>query len=372
MMKCKSRVYSQARIYIIFLVVLFKTSSCEEVGGADNLMGDPSNLVVRVTMLDESSVIINASADNTVHFHFRIVDSTLPLTVNTTGTFEHTFTRSGNHNIEVKAFGSSGRFLREVVVVNVHLMQGYITPLQYEGYTLVWNDEFSVNSINPNNWVFEIGTGCPDLCGWGNDELQYYRSQNAWAERGVLIIEARRENFGGRQFTSARMKTQGRRSFQYGRIDIRAKLPVGQGMWPALWMLGDNITTVGWPRCGEIDIMEMVGGRGRENTVHGTIHWYDNGHATTGSPFTLPGGKIFADEYNVFSTIWDASSITFLVNDIPFRTIDIRASHMSEFHQPFFFIFNIAVGGRWPGSPDATTVFPQQMKVDYVRVFQRN
>jgi len=372
-MKNRANYFTHLRMFILILALLVKTSACADEGIEDNVPGDPSNLVVEVSIENESTVIISVSANHAVQYHFRIVGSAEPLEVNTTGIFEYTFTRSGNYSIDVRAFGSSGRFISELVKVNINLIaQGYTTPLHYDGYTLVWNDEFSGNVINSNYWVFETGTGCPHLCGWGNEELQYYRSQNAWVEGGALIIEARRENFGGQQITSARMKTQGRRSFQYGRIDIRAVLPVGQGMWPATWMLGDNITTVGWPQCGEIDIMEMVGGRGRENTVHGTVHWHNNGHVFRGGHYTLTGGRIFADEYHVFSAIWDERSIQFLVNDTPYWTIDITPSHMSEFHQPFFFIFNIAVGGRWPGGPDLTTVFPQQMRVDYVRVFQRN
>lgn len=356
------------------VVVLFKATACAETNGGEDgqLAGDPSNLVVQVSVENEKNLSINASADNAVHYQFIIVGSNVPLQINTTGRFEHTFTRSGSYSIDVRAFGASGRFLREEVVVDINILeQGYTTPMQYDGYTLVWNDEFSGSTINSDYWVFETGTGCPNLCGWGNDELQYYRSQNAWVDGGVLIIEARRENFGGRQFTSARMKTQGRQSFQYGRIDIRALLPRGQGMWPATWMLGDNITTIGWPRSGEIDIMEMVGGGGKENTVHGTVHWHTDRHVHAGGSHTLSSGT-FADTYHVFSIVWDETVIRFMVNDIQYYVINITPEHMTEFHQRFFFIFNIAVGGRWPGSPDATTIFPQQMRVDYVRVFQRN
>jgi len=372
-MKIKRNYYSHIRMLFFIVVILVKTTACAETNGGDDLLaGEPSNLIVQVSVENETNLIINASANDAVHYQFLIVGSTEPIQVNTTGRFEHTFNRPGSYDIEVRAYGASGRFLREVVTVNINILtQGFTSPMHYDGYTLVWNDEFSGSAINTDYWVFEAGTGCPHLCGWGNDELQYYRSQNAWVDEGVLIIEARRENFGGRQFTSARMKTQGRQSFQYGRIDIRALLPIGQGMWPALWMLGDNITTVGWPRCGEIDIMEMVGGGGRENTVHGTVHWHTDRHVHAGGSYTMPSG-IFADKYHVFSIVWDETHIRFMVNNIQYYVINITPEHMTEFHQRFFFIFNIAVGGRWPGSPDATTIFPQQMRVDYVRVFQRN
>ena len=188
---------------------------------------------------------------------------------------------------------------------------------------------------------------------------------------GYLIITAKQENFGGQNYTSSRIKTQGIESFQYGRIDIRAALPNGQGIWPALWMLGDNISTASWPGCGEIDIMELIGGNGyNDRTVYGTIHWDDNGHASYGGHNSLPSGTMFSDEFHVFSIIWTSTSIKWLRDDIQYHEADITSSSLSEFHQNFFFIFNVAVGGNWPGSPDGTTIFPQKMIVDYVRVFQ--
>jgi beta-glucanase (GH16 family) len=333
--------------------------------------------VVEITLSETEAglAIIQATAENTVEYQLRIGQEPEPVEVNTTGNFEHTFLQSGNYRIEVRAYGSSGRYIRNeqfllVIIDGVSPDDGYSTPLVYEGYTLVWNDEFDGTTVNTNNWVFETGTGCPHLCGWGNNELQYYRQQNAWVENGILTIEARQENFQGSHYTSARMKTQGKQSFKYGRIDIRALLPKGQGIWPALWALGNNITTVSWPACGEIDIMEMIGGSGRENRVHGTVHWDFNGHVNAGGSYTLQTGS-FADEYHVFTIIWDETNIRWFVNDNQYYAIDITPSHMTEFHQEFFFLFNVAVGGNWPGNPDATTIFPQRMKVDYIRVFQK-
>ncbi len=340
---------------------------------------DPQNLVVDVMLADDGSgfLRIEAKADHATEYKFWIGQDTEPYQTNTTGVLEYTFSEGGDYRVEVRAYGVSGRYLREEFVVSVvieeeevDVEQGYVTPLSYDGYDLVWHDEFDGNTVNPDYWVFEIGDGCPDLCGWGNNEWQYYRNGNAWVSDGVLTIEARRENFGGSSFTSARMKTEGRKSFQYGRVDIRALLPKGQGIWPALWMLGNNITTVGWPRCGEIDIMEMIGGSGRENQVHGTLHWHNNGHVFTGGSYTLSEGT-FADEYHVFTIIWDEEYIRWFVNDIQYYELLITPAHMTEFHQEFFFIFNVAVGGNWPGYPDQTTTFPQQMRVDYIRVFQK-
>lgn len=242
---------------------------------------------------------------------------------------------------------------------------GYTTPLTYPNLTLVWHDEFDGSSLNESDWNYETGNS-----GWGNNELQYYRSgtNNATVENGKLVIEARQEGFGGANYTSARITTEGKQSFQYGRIDIRAQLPQGQGIWPALWMLGGNFRSVGWPMCGEIDIMELVGHE--PSTVHGTAHWDNSGsHAQFGGSTTLSSGT-FSDEFHVFSVIWNGNSIQWYLDDMLYHTLDITPSALSEFRDDFFFIFNIAVGGNWPGNPDATTTFPQRMYVDYVRVFQ--
>jgi len=254
------------------------------------------------------------------------------------------------------------------------------SPESREGYSLVWSDEFSGTSLNTDDWTYEIGDGCPDLCGWGNNELEYYRSENATVASGLLTIEARDEFYGGKNYTSSRIKTEHKQFFKYGRIDIRAKMPQGQGLWPALWMLGENISTVGWPASGEIDIMEMVGGNGtdgnNDSTTHGTIHFETgdgcgfNCRDYQGGKKSLSSGKL-ADDFNVFSIDWTTDSITWLLNDVSFHSEQITPANRTEFHEDFFFIFNVAVGGQWPGSPDSSTQFPQQMQVDYIRVFQR-
>ena len=247
---------------------------------------------------------------------------------------------------------------------------GYTSPTSYAGYTLVWQDEFNDGQLS-SDWTYEIGDGCPGLCGWGNNELQTYtnRPENLYFEDGKLVIEARQEAFNGSNYTSTRIITKGQQSFQYGRIDIRAKLPYGQGLWPALWMLGDNIDQVSWPACGEIDIMELVGHE--PNVVHGTCHWANASGVREqfGGSFTLRDG-IFWDEFHVFSIVWEENSIIWYVDDRQYHVLDTSPQNLDEFRNSFFFIFNIAVGGDWPGSPNATTVFPQKMAVDYVRVFQ--
>lgn len=244
---------------------------------------------------------------------------------------------------------------------------GYTTPSSYPGYTLKWNDEFNGSSIDQNNWNYDLGAS-----GWGNNELQNYTSQsaNSYIANGSLVIEAIKGPNGN--YTSARMITKGKRTFQYGRIDIRAKLPRGQGIWPALWMLGSNIDNVGWPACGEIDIMEYLGHQ--TSTVHGTAHWGAQGSTSSqssSSRYDLTSGN-FYDKFHVFSIIWEPNKIRWYMDDQLFHTVTTSTTGAAawRFNQEFFFIFNIAVGGNWPGYPDATTQFPQKMFIDYVRVFQ--
>ncbi|OJF17292.1 MAG: 1,3--beta-D-glucan 3-glucanohydrolase [Bacillaceae bacterium G1] len=231
-------------------------------------------------------------------------------------------------------------------------------------YTLVWSDEFNGTSINTNNWTFEIGTGSN---GWGNNELQYYtsRPENARIENGNLVIEARRESYGGMNYTSARLKTQGKKSFKYGRIEARIKLPKGQGLWPAFWTLGADIGSVGWPRSGEIDIMEHIN---NENNTHGVIHWDAGGHAQYGGP----SHAIDVTQYHVYSIEWTPKAIKWFIDGVQFweANIENNINSTEEFHKEHFILLNMAVGGNWPGSPDGSTVFPARMYVDYVRVYQ--
>lgn len=247
------------------------------------------------------------------------------------------------------------------------------SPTTYPDMRLLWADEFDGEDVNLRDWNFDIGDN-----GWGNEEWQYYQPQNATLQEGHLVITAREQRVGGSTYTSTRIKTEGEVEFTYGRVDIRAALPEGQGIWPALWALGANFRQVGWPRTGELDIMEMIGGRGRENTVHGTMHWNRGGlnasysHTYQGGSYQLDSGK-FSYGFHVFSMIRSPEGVTWLVDDIPFYSYQFTdAPDFDAFQKPFFLIFNIAVGGRWPGYPDDSTNFPQRLVVDYVRVFGAN
>lgn len=232
---------------------------------------------------------------------------------------------------------------------------------------LVWSDEFNGSTISSANWNFDLGGG-----GWGNNELQNYtsRTENARISNGMLVIEARRENFGGNAFTSARLKTQGKQSFGINTwVEARINAPEGQGIWPAFWMLGNSITTVGWPSCGEIDIMEIQGQNPFRN--FGTIHWADgNGqHVSFGGTFN--SSSSLTAGFHTFAISRTSTTIRWYVDRVQYAEANISGgiNSTSEFQGPFFIILNVAVGGNFVGSPDGSTVFPQQMQVDWVRVW---
>ena len=234
-------------------------------------------------------------------------------------------------------------------------------------WQLVWQDEFDGAALDTTKWVRETGGH-----GWGNNELEFYtdRVENSRLENGSLVIEARSEAFGNQAYTSARLKTQGLVAWKYGRIEARIQIPRGQGLWPAFWMLGDNFPQVGWPACGEIDIMENIG---REpGRVHGVVHGPNySGANGIGGEYNLSTGA-FADDFHVFAIEWHAAAMQWFVDGTLFRTVlpsDLPG--LWVFDHPFFIILNVAVGGYWPGNPDTTTVFPQTMRVDYVRVYQK-
>jgi beta-glucanase (GH16 family) len=333
----------------------------------------PANLQVNLNLdqIAQGRLDVAATADNA---RFYTIDFGEPESqvIATDGKASHTYENGGTFTILVKAHANNNTFISSSQVVVVPeppiVDEGYTTSATYDGFALVWQDEFNGSALSPESWTFETGTGSG---GWGNNELQYYRQENTSLKDGFLVITAKKESFGGANYTSSRIITKGKQKFKYGRMDIRAKLPRGQGLWPALWMLGENISTVGWPACGEIDIMEMVGGAGREKTVHGTLHWEENGHkCTCDKPgYSLASGT-FSDKFHVFTLTWDKTYIRWYVDDVLFNTIDITPAALSEFHNEHFFIFNVAVGGNWPGSPNDATQFPQKMIVDYIRVFQ--
>ena len=242
-----------------------------------------------------------------------------------------------------------------------------------DGWRVVWSDEFDqANGTppDPGKWGYDTGGN-----GWGNDELEYYtpRTDNSRVEKGQLIIEARQEDFERRKFTSARLLTRGKAAWTYGRFEARIKIPRGQGVWPAFWMLGTNISTAGLPACGEIDIMENIGKE--PEMVHGTLHGPGySGGAGIGGPVKLPSGTAIADAFHVFAIECEPDHVTWLLDGRPYFAVTpatLPKNARWVFNEPKFLLLNLAIGGDWPGNPDLTTVFPQRMIVDYVRVYEK-
>lgn len=247
-----------------------------------------------------------------------------------------------------------------------------VQSLPKREYQLVWSDDFNGNSgatPDTSKWVADIGTG---NLGWGNNELQYYTNRPANVQldgNGNLNIIARQESFAGSGFTSARIKTQGKFSSGPGRCEARIKTPTGPGIWPAFWMLGDNINTVSWPQCGEIDIMEQKGNQ--SHITYGTIHGPGySGGSSIGKMYGLQNGR-FDAEYHIYAVEWGTDFIDFFVDDYLYQRItpsDVNGDWV--FNQNFFIILNTAVGGNFAGFPTTGTPFPQTMSVDYVRVYK--
>jgi beta-glucanase (GH16 family) len=247
-------------------------------------------------------------------------------------------------------------------------------PADRPGWELVWSDEFegaSGTPVDSESWNL-VNRGD----GFGNNELQYYtnRTENAVLDgEGSLVITANEEEHGERSYTSARLESIGKVELTYGRVEGRLKIPFGQGIWPAFWMLGADIGSVGWPGCGEIDIMENVGHE--PTVVHGTLHGpgYSGGNPL-GASYSLPGNPRFADDFHVFAVEWEEDVVRWYVDDELYKTrtpADVPDGARWVYDHPFYVILNVAVGGNWPGAPDSTTTFPQTMLVDYVRIYGR-
>ena len=251
------------------------------------------------------------------------------------------------------------------------------SPAASPGWKLSWSDEFNSakrSAPDPAKWSFDIGGKNP------NNELESYTSRptNVQQKNGDLVITARKENYTGadgvaRQYTSARIRTKGLFSQTYGRFEARIKLPLGKGIWPAFWMLGDDIDSAGWPKCGEIDIFENIG---EPSISYSTLHGpgYSGEHGIS-AKYALPSGETVNTGFHLYAVEWAPNDIKFFLDDkiVAERTpADLPAGTTWVYDHPFFIILNVAVGGAWPGNPDATTKFPQKMLVDYVRVYTRS
>lgn len=332
----------------IVLMVLI-TLSCKKPD--ENKTDDtPSNLTLNAIVNTDSSgsVSFTAAANNAVAYTFDFGNGSTEVTA--TGIVNYHYISSGIYTVKVTAQSSTAKKISESIVVNVVVAQG-----------LLWSDDFdSPGPPNSSKWGYDLGAG-----GWGNNEVQYYtnRSDNVIVSDGTLKIILKKENYQGSQYTSARLLSKGKFSFKYGRIEVRAKIAAGGGTWPAIWMLGDNISTSGWPACGEIDIMEHVGNQ--LNKIFATLHYGPSvaGHLQSG------GAKDIANattEFHIYKAEWTPASIRFYVDNVPFYTF-INKSDL-PFNQKFFIILNVAMGGNFGGAVDPAFT-SATMEIDYVKVF---
>jgi hypothetical protein len=380
---------------IVLFGLLCVISSCDKKESNDSGQVNPAITITDVTQAEGNSgttnfifsVTMDRATSKTVTLNYSTQDGTAQAGSDYTALVNQTLTFQPNETskqIIVAVIGDAVRESQEqfsVVINNVvnatsikSTATGTIQNDDGVGTfsNLVWSDEFNGSSLNLTDWTYETGDGCPGLCGWGNNELEYYtdRPTNLFFKEGNIIIEAKKESFNGKEYTSAKIVTRGKKAFRFGRMEIRAKLPKGKGIWPAIWMLPQSEVYGGWPKSGEIDIMELVGHE--PNKAYGTVHYGPGpGSKQISRGYTLTNAT-FNDDFHVFSIVWDTNSIQWFVDGNLFSTVtntDV-GSDTYPFNQDFFFIINLAVGGNWPGNPDATTTFPQQLLVDYIRVYQ--
>lgn len=336
------------------LVVLISACACSkgDTGGTTVNNDPPSNLSVKAIVNPDNSgnVAFTATATNAVTYDFDYgngIYATVP-----SGVVTYKYPSSGTYSVNVIAKSSAGKVISQSVSVTVTVTMA-----------LIFSDEFeTAGAPDASKWGYDIGTGSG---GWGNNELEYYtnRSTNATVSNGTLKITAMKESYSGSAYTSARLQSQNKFSFKYGKVEVRAKLPAGVGTWPAIWMLGSNISTAGWPSCGEIDIMEH---RGSElNKIFGTFHYPGrSGGNADGNTLTIANATT---EFHIYSAEWSAASVKLFVDGQLIHTLNNSTS--LPFNQNFFMILNVAMGGNFAGSVDPAFT-SATMEVDYVRVYQ--
>ncbi len=238
-------------------------------------------------------------------------------------------------------------------------------PIVTTAQEIIYFDDFDSTELNNKVWSFQNGDGCPDLCGWGNNELQTYRPENLRIEDSNLIITTTREN---NTYYSAKIQTKDKLEFQYGTIEVKAMLPSGTGIWPAIWLLGSNIDEVGWPQAGEIDMMEFAGKN--PDQIHTTMHTADSHGNSKNTAVTKVNN--LSDAYHIFKTVWNKEKIAFYIDDALVYTFnpEQRTSDIWPYDQPFYLILNTAVGGTFGGDQVDDTIFPQEFKIDYIKITQ--
>ncbi len=316
-----------------------------------------------------TNLIVNGTFPKSVWNHLFITNQFDPSTDQITNTTARLAAPAGTAFVrfQINFHGDANYSAGSVYFDDLSLTQSSGAP--YGNMNIVWSDEFNSNNINPNVWTYDLGKG-----GWGNNELEYYtsRTNNAFVSQGYLHIVAQHESYGGASYTSARLKSQGLFSCKYGRIEWRAKLPQGVGCWPALWLLGNNITSLGWPGCGEIDVMENKGANPLQ--VQGSLH---SGSSVTDYYNFIDGNNV--TNFHTYTLDWNTNAILFYVDGHLYESRTSWSSSTSNpypfpFNQPFFFIMNLAIGGNYISNPstdaiNAGTAFPSEMLVDYVRIY---
>lgn len=336
--------------YLSFLLIAFTALllSCSKSDPANEAIV-PSGLNVTATVSTDNSgnVAFAASATNAVTYDFDYGNGVFQTVAS--GIVTYKYPSTGTYTVNVIAKSSTGNTISKTVQVTVTVAM-----------SLVWSDEFNTaGAPDPAKWGYDLGAG-----GWGNAELQYYtnRPENAVVQGGMLKIHALKENFSGNAYTSARLLSKGKFSFKYGKVEALAKLPAGVGTWPAIWMLGNNISTAGWPNCGEIDIMEHKGSE--LNKIYGTLHY--PGHSGGNADGSTKIISNATTEFHKYSMEWSAAFIKIYVDDQLFHTFSNSAS--VPFNQEFFFILNVAMGGVFGGTVDPAFT-NATMEIDYIRVY---
>lgn len=333
----------------------------------------PSNLQLSITVVNADNENVNgdgsgiikcvASADDAVEYGFRFGVGSEMKSASGEVEFQYTDKGTNEYTVYALAYSKTDHSISTNQKVTV-----YVTEDNF--VNLVWSDEFETDGTpDSSKWNYDLGDGCPNLCGWGNNEKQSYtsRSDNAVVEDGVLKITAKKENYQGSEYTSARMLTQGKYSFTYGKVEVRAKLPSGGGTWPAIWMLGSSITSVGWPACGEIDIMEHTGNN--QGVVSSALH------TTSSSGATINHGDQRIDDvteqFHVYELFWNNEEMIFSVDGVEHYRYNPNNKNADTwpFDAPQFLILNIAMGGNLGGTIDPN-FSESTMEIDYVRVYQ--
>lgn len=337
---------------VLTCLLSFWLMGCSKGGDSGTGTTDvgPSNLTVTPTVSTDNSgnVSFKATATNAVSYEYDFGNGQYQ--TSNTGSVTYKYTASGTYTVTVKAKSSTGKTISASTNVTITV-----------ALSLIWSDEFNTaGAPDPSKWGYDIGAG-----GWGNSELQYYtnRVDNVLVSNGTLKIIAKKEAYSGSNYTSARLLSKGKFSFQYGKVEVSAKLPAGAGSWPAIWMLGDNFATAGWPTCGEIDIMEQKGSD--MNRIYSTLHYLGHsGSGGIGSSFLINN---VTTEFHKYGLIWSSTSLQFLVDDVVYYTF-LNSSSL-PFNQNFFMILNLAMGGNFGGTVDPA-FSSALMEVDYVRVYQ--